>query len=182
MQQCHELPVFFNEMNRATTHIKGADKLLSIKGRDGLYFALSLYTGFRASEILSLKWEDLRGDSVTLVTKRGKLRTAYLSAPLKQRLSEFNETGYVFKGRSGALTYRAALKMVKKRMIECGVETDVMSTHALRKTASRKVYEESGKDISVVCGFLDHSNPATTLRYVGVTMEERKKLFDSIQY
>ena len=180
MQQCHELSLFFNEMNRATTHIKGADKLLSLTGRDGLFFAFSLYTGFRVSEVLKLKWEDIKGDTVTLITKRGKPRTAYLSAPLKERLT--GGEGYVFKGRNGPLTYRAALKMVKKRMIECGIETDVFSTHALRKTAASKVYESSGKNLAVVCEFLNHSNPAITLRYIGVTAKERRELFDSIKY
>lgn len=65
-------------------------------------------------------------------------------------------------GRSGAY------KMLRKAADEAGLRD--IGTHTLRKTFGYHMYRKT-KDVALLQELFNHSSPATTLRYIGVTQD-----------
>jgi len=174
---------------RTTSPIENPFVLLRVPGRDGLFFAFGIFTGMRLSEITSLKWGDVIGQKeFTVRTKRGKMRTFPLvNLTLREKIEE-NYTDqplehYIFSSlrkKNAPLTQKGVNDFVRKRYLEFGVLTDYPSSHSLRKTAGRYVYEMEG--VEAACSFLGHSSIETTLRYIGVTKEKRIETYKKIEY
>lgn len=175
--------------SRTTSPIQNPFVLLSVPGRDGLFFAFGLFTGMRRSEICSLKWGDVLGQKeFTVKTKRGKMRTFPLvNQFLVDKIAEVYENQpldyYIFtslNGPNAPLTQKGVNDFIRKRYLEYGVLTDHASSHSLRKTAGRYVYEMEG--VEAACNFLGHTNVETTMRYIGVTREQRIQTYKKIEY
>ena len=55
-----------------------------------------------------------------------------------------------------------------------------VSTHSFRKSFATTAYENSGYNIELVRQLLQHSNTATTQRYIGVAQRELENALSSI--
>ena len=55
---------------------------------------------------------------------------------------------------------------------ECGIDTARISTHSLRKTFVRSVYDASGHDVIKTMKVVQHSSPVITARYLENTESE----------
>jgi integrase len=120
----------------------------------------------------------------------GKLvtRTVPIPSDMSQRILEFwksenhpalNEL--IFKARRNAtgepMNTQAAIMICKKWVCRLGnIPAEKVSSHMLRKTMARHYYERmfrEGKDaLMLTMVLLDHKNPGTTMRYIGLTQEE----------
>jgi len=170
--------------------IANIKKLLSAKGqeRNQLLFVLGINNGIRTGDLLRLRVGDVlglrAGDSFTIKeSKTGKQNTiainkscdralrAFFSAPENQ---DIPATDYLFKSRKGGnqpLTTFAVNRLIKSWTAAIGLK-GTYGAHTLRKTfgyVQRTVY---GVGFDVLCRRYNHSSPAITMRYLGISSAE----------
>ena len=162
--------------------------------RDKALFIVGLKTGYRISELLSLRVRDVLGpkgeiaDYVTVERRNVKKKTQGRTVPLhpeakealKAWLDEMERRGLlkpdvpVFlsqkKGEIRALDKRSAWRILKNAFRKAGL-SGKLATHTLRKTFARKVHEALGRDLFATQIALGHKNIATTVRYLSTSVE-----------
>lgn len=169
--------------------------------RDRALFLLGVRSGFRISELLSLRLRDVcprsgvsagvaarisvarrhmkkkvEGRSVLL---HPEARTALEEwiAELEQRGQAQGE-GFVFRSRksgaggsSGALSRVQSFRLLQGAFERAGIEGSV-ATHSMRKTFANRVYERLGRDLLKTQKALGHKNINSTVSYLSFRQEE----------
>ena len=163
--------------------------------RDYLMFVLGINTGLRVGDLLALSIEDvLEPGSITIkhsVTireqKTGKLRVFELNDAARDAITlyldtnlDWNKEDYLFQSRkgNGVLTTRAAHKIIKTTLRELGIKGNY-GTHSLRKTFGYHRYSNNVK-LETLQKLFNHSSPAVTLRYIGITKEVIIDAYNSV--
>jgi len=169
-----------------------------------LLFALGFYTGLRISDILRLKWGDILGEKEIVLKERktGKTRKIQVNQDLAEIIDEaalnlhpapehvkrqnkgvnvgwVDPEGYLFTSKKGPaigqpLTVVGANLRIRDTLQVYGIKTQNPSSHCLRKTFARRVYEvnhQSEAALILLSQILNHGNPAVTRRYIGLTAE-----------
>lgn len=174
-----------------------AQNLLKLLKADGahekrLLFALGFYTGLRISDILRLEWETITGAAKFQVTegKTGKVRLIDVHSDFAQIVKDTknateNPTGYIFRSKRGKaigqrLTVVGANKWIRETLEKYGVKTQNPSSHTLRKTFARRVYDLNGQTedaLIVLSAIFRHSGPAMTRKYIGLTNERISNVY-----
>ncbi|MBU5347913.1 site-specific integrase [Paenibacillus lautus] len=187
---------------KAVKDIKKVKQYLSEDGnkRDFTLFTVGINVGLRASDLLSLKVGDVRNvdgtikDSVSLLEqKTGKVRTFELNKSAKealgtylQGLKTFTDDQYLFQSRKGVnspLEVRSLHKIMKSTMRELGIKGNY-GTHTLRKTFGYHVYSTNIVDNPMILPTLqkmfNHSSQEITLRYIGITKEVIRNVYNEL--
>lgn len=161
--------------------------------RDRLLFVLGINTGFRVSELLSLRWEQLWRDgqpvdvvSVTRARLKGgrshrtRVRSRHVAlnaaaaAAVREHAfavsgsAEPNPTGWVFesaKRRPGVISRRHALHILAQAAERAGLEPGV-STRSMRRSFGRDVYSRSGNDLLLTQAAMGHRSVLSTQAYL----------------
>ncbi len=156
-------------------------KLLETDKQMALYWLLGIYTGCRIGDILALKWNDIPEGKVLYIKegKTKKKRIIIISEPLRKVLDLFeNKKGFLFANKNGNIISREWInKKIKKILLDNNLPFKNQSSHMLRKTFATEIHRKS-KDIFLVQKMLNHSTPAVTLRYIGITENEIKQAYD----
>ncbi len=145
--------------------------------RNLLLFTIGTNCGLRISDILSLNVCDVRGKSyICLIEKKtGKYKKFPINNKLKPMIETFTKNKKscsplfesVFKNR---LERYAAYHIIKNACELAGLEEKV-GTHTMRKTFGYHHYKKY-KDVAMLQKIFNHSNPQTTLRYIGIEQEQ----------
>ncbi len=171
--------------------------------RDRLLFILGINTGFRVSELLSLRWEQLwrDGKPVDVVTvsrrtlkggrsprTRVRSRHVALNAPAAAAVREHvfakcgsaepNPHGWVFasaKRRPGVISRRHALHILAQAAEQAGLDSGV-STRSLRRSFGRDVYARSGNDLLLTQAAMGHLNVLSTQAYLRRREDEAQEI------
>ena len=147
--------------------------------RDKALFILLEKTGFRISEALSLRVEDILSNgslvdvvSVTKENMKGKLssRSLPLHGEAKQALMEYLSDGPKM-GSLFPIKRTRAFKVVQDAFRRAGIP-DPHGTHACRKTFCQNVYKRLKNDIFKTCMLMGHKSPETTAKYLSYNEEE----------
>ena len=147
-------------------------------------------TGLRATELVSLKLNDLNLQSGFLLSfgKGAKERLVPIGQEALKWLKEYlvgpriiflknRPSPYVFLNHSGEkLTRQGFAKILKQRALKAGVATNV-SPHTLRHTFATHLLE-GGADLRAVQEMLGHADISTTQIYTHVNREHLKKIYD----
>lgn len=155
--------------------------------RNRLIVILGIRTGFRVSELLSIKIEKLLNkngeivDTIYLDRKnmKGKKRGRYVpihqqaKVAIKEFLQETGRTsGYLFKsrktradGKEIALTPGGVWRILTDAYKELGMDGKI-AVHGLRKTFAQKVYEKTGNNLLETQQALGHANVNSTQHYL----------------
>ena len=150
--------------------------------RDRTLLTLGVKTGFRISELLSLKVQDVRQhgtivDRVTVARRcmkgRHTSRTVALHGEARQAIAELLETGledrhYLFKSRQLAnrpLSACQAWRILKRAANACKLQGRV-ATHNMRKTFARGIYERTDRDLLKTAQALGHKSVSSTVSYL----------------
>lgn len=146
--------------------------------RDYLFFVMGINMGLRLSELLHVKVED--------VTEEGKVKDFYGNEPfiymnkhVKQAITEYlhkrqlDSADYLFKSQKCAspITRQQAYRIINKAAKDVGVPGKV-GTHTLRKTFGYHAYR-SGVAVSLLQKHFHHATPSETLRYLGISKQEK---------
>ena len=156
--------------------------------RDRAIFMLGIYTGFRISEILSLKIQDVLSgsrirNSVTVqrAFMKGKKsgRTMPLHARAQSGIKEWIDSiaGMNSDGCSPLFPCQRTQKRLSPRTFwgnlkyaasHAGVSTCGIGTHSMRKSFTSRLWSSEliGKDLAKMAKLLGHRDPANTLRYI----------------
>ena len=175
------------EIPRFLRALEGDEDRLSVAA-----IRLLLFTGCRRSEVVSLKWDQVKiGEGRFLLrdTKNGRSRSVHLNAKGKEVLEELaerrdleartRESEYVFPSRQG--TRKGHLfdlrKPFQKACEEAGIEN--FRTHDLRHTFA-SVAVRSGASLFDVQKLLGHQDIAMTQRYAHLSDAGLKRATEGV--
>ena len=148
----------------------------------GLYIIISVNSGLRISDILKLKWSDLENDILKLQEKKtGKYREIQINQAIKLAISKFKKTdGYIFLSQKKTVFSRQQINASLKQVFQREAKTLNVSSHSLRKSFGRRVYENNGeseKSLVYLSELFNHTSPAITRQYLGIRQEELNDIY-----
>ena len=132
---------------------------------------LALNTGMRKSEILDLKWKDIKGDEVEIIGKGLKRRVVPLNSAARaiiERQPKKNEHLFDLLNRHQQDLFRRTIGQIRKRT---GVD---FHFHLLRHSFTTRLIEK-GIDFVTVGELLGHSKVSTSLIYSHTDKEKKRK-------
>jgi integrase len=163
------------------------------RNREYLLIGTGAYLGLRASDLLNLRWSALyKKDELSITEKKtGKNRLLTINSSLKDILSYiaddldkngiFNIDAYLFANRNGEkVTIQYTNRLLKKTFSEFGIKTQNASTHTLRKTFGKRVWEMDGKSersLIYLSQIFNHSSTSITRRYIGIVQEDIRDIY-----
>lgn len=179
----------FVEPIRDRKKIQDMKKYLQGNKRNLLFFTLGINSALRVSDLLELKFEDIIDEQLQPLdhiklkeTKTGKHNKIAISKGVKKAIVSYVQdfyksslSDYVFYSRKGgnkSIQRAMAWKIMKETAEAVGVKD--IGTHSLRKTWAYHSYK-AGTDIVIIQDMLNHSSPAITLRYIGITQDEKDR-------
>lgn len=163
-----------------------------------LMLACGFFFGLRISDILLLKWKDLMSSELKVIEqKNSKQRVIKFNKEFlkirDQVISNYpiqpNKDSLIFiYDRKGAdpnkpISKTAANKRIKKVFERYRIKVSNPSSHTLRKTFGRRVYEHFNRSedaLIKLSQMFNHSNVAITRRYIGITQEMIDDIYMSI--
>lgn len=150
--------------------------------RDMLMFLMMSEAGFRVSELVNMKWEDIhfgdkKGYAVVRYGKGGKTRTVPLNKRIRACLRQYPDTAiqqkdYLFIGQRGNLTNIAFNKIIEKYSEKAGIKRGRCTPHTLRHCFSYNYLSRNPADIVGLSQILGHSNLNTTAIYTQRRLED----------
>lgn len=148
--------------------------------RDKCLFVLGTRTGFRISELLSMKVSDVSDENgvfKSVKVKRGYMknksesREIVLHKEARETIKEYlmsvglDEADWLFP-----YTRQAAHNALKKAFKNCGL-SGTLSTHTMRKTFAKNVFKNTN-NIYKTKQALGHKDVGTTVKYLVVDQDE----------
>ena len=196
----------------ASNHHKAADALdwdeaMSLirrlredgKSRDAMLIASGCFLGLRISDLLRLRWKHLFDEKVVLEEKKtGKERILRVNPKLKQLAYEClydleveDTAEFIFGSRKyghySPMSRQMAFKILKQCKEHYKIQSaDAFSTHSLRKTFGRRVWQQEcdkgrgDQALLLLQDVFGHSSVAITKRYLGIRQDEILSVYDSL--
>lgn len=152
----------------------------------GFYIITSINVGLRIGDILNLTFEDFRkGYKTFREQKTEKAKTVKFNETILKAFYKIGgsskRTGYVFTSQKGSVFSRQQINRLLKEIFKSKDKN--ISSHSLRKTFGRRVYEknnESDKALLMLNEIYNHSSIAQTRKYLDITQEEINSVYESI--
>ena len=160
--------------------------------RMSLLIGCGCFFGLRISDILTLSWSMLLDDDkFTLNEKKtNKRRTVKINSDFQRHIKHCHdalhitnddEKCFLSKKKMVYSTQRINIlfKEIKKKY---NLKIEHFSTHSMRKTFGRKVYESSGENANMalikLSEIFNHSNISITKIYLGIREKELLETYD----
>lgn len=145
--------------------------------RNLLLFNIGINTGLRIGDLIKLRIEDVRGKASFTIRegKTSKPRTVHLNAIMADIADYLSDTeattGWLFPSRKGDnhISTTQAYRILAGAGESIG--RDDVGTHTLRKTFGFHYYQRT-KDVATLMEIFNHSDQATTKRYIGIRDQE----------
>ena len=151
--------------------------------RDYAILMLFLNCGIRRSELVGLNLADVYSDRIRVVGKGNKERFVYFGTPCRRALDAYlaernkkvlTDNRALFGSRNGErISVSAVHRLVKKALLQAGLDADQFSAHKLRHTAATMMLS-GGVDVKTVQEVLGHENLNTTQIYTHIESTELK--------
>lgn len=168
-----------------------------LNGKDpkyGLLFKFGLNTGLRISDILPLKVRDIYNENgqfreylILEEQKTSKEKKIKLNNAIRKNLDDYvnnqqlGQNDYLFHSRKGGHIGRVqAYRVLKEGAEALGIEN--FGTHSLRKTWGYWTYKMSKYNIGLIMDTFNHSSQSITLKYIGVTQDQKDELYSLVQF
>ncbi|GAB3369005.1 tyrosine-type recombinase/integrase [Spongiibacter taiwanensis] len=160
------------------------------KHRGEIYSDLWVFgvnVALRISDLLPLTMEQAKSGMLELQEgKTGKLRKITLNdtakAIVNKRIVANPDHIYLFQVDSNrARNKPLSRSAVSKAFAEVGEILDIqLGTHSMRKTLGWVMHSQ-GASIERVCKVLNHSHPAVTMRYIGLTDADTQAAYSEFE-
>jgi integrase len=155
---------------------KGAELLRRKQTRNfGFLIIVGINTGLRIGDLLILTFGDLRKDSFTVVEgDRETKRTITVNERIKLALNYFEEQSddtNCFLSQKGTVYETQSINKLLKKTFNL----KKVSTHSLRKTFGRRVWEKNNQTDGTLVHLADlfgHKSIAVTRKYLGIHQDE----------
>lgn len=152
----------------------------------GLLIICGINLGLRIGDLTSLTFDQLKKDEFTIIEeKTGKQRTLQINDSIKTALGYFSDDlshelgGHAFTSQKGSV-YRS---QSVNRLIKQYFKGNDISSHSLRKSFGRRVWENNNKSESALVylsKIFNHTSIAVTREYLGITQDEIKDIYLSL--
>lgn len=161
-----------------------------------LLIALGSFFGVRISDLLNLKWCDvLNTDFLNIIEKKTKKqRTIKINEQLKKHIQScyreikpLSPNDYIFTSQKGSVYSVQRINVVFKEIkVRYNLKIKNFSTHSMRKTFGRQVYNNAGSSAELalvkLSELFNHSDVRTTRKYLGLRSEELMEAYDLLSF
>ena len=153
------------------------------KARDFAILMIFLNCGIRRSELVNLNISDVYEDRIRVIGKGNKERIVYIGSSCKKAIDAYliernqivlSDNRALFGSRDhNRISVSAVHRLVKKHVLEAGLDPAKLSAHKLRHTAATLMLQ-NGVDVKTVQEVLGHENLNTTQIYTHIENTELK--------
>jgi integrase len=151
----------------------------------GFYIIVSIYCGLRTSDVKTITYEQLREGVIKLKEqKTNKNRTIQVNPTVQKAMSKITRTkqsGLIFLSQKNTvISTQQVNKLLKEVAFSYLLPSHCISTHSLRKTFGRRVYEMSNKSensLMYLSELFNHSSMRLTRIYLGIKQEELNDIY-----
>ena len=182
-----EYPKLRKSLPKYLTLEQSSALLRSVSGqnekRDYAILMLFLNCGIRRSELVNLNISDVYEDRVRVVGKGNKERFVYFGSACRKAIDAYleernnkilSDNRALFGSRNGnRISVDAVHRLVKKALLQAGLDSTQYSAHKLRHTAATMMLS-GGVDVKTVQEVLGHENLNTTQIYTHIENTELK--------
>lgn len=182
-----EYPKLRKSLPKYLTLEQSAALLQSVSGsnekRDYAILMLFLNCGIRRSELVGLNLTDVYEDRIRVVGKGNKERFVYFGGACRKAIDAYlperekqvlSDNRALFGSRdSNRISVSAVHRLVKKALLQAGLDSTQFSAHKLRHTAATMMLS-GGVDVKTVQEVLGHENLNTTQIYTHIENTELK--------
>lgn len=161
-----------------------------------LLIALGSFFGIRISDLLNLKWCDiLNSDILTIIEKKTqKQRTIKINDQLKKHIlacykeiKPSSPNDYIFTSQKGGVYSVQRINVIFKEIrVKYNLKIKNFSTHTMRKSFGRQVYNNAGANAELalvkLSELFNHSDVRTTRKYLGLRTEELMEAYDLLSF
>lgn len=182
-----EYPKLRKSLPRYLTMEQSASLLQAVEGpnakRDYAILILFLNCGIRRSELVGLNLTDVYEDRIRVVGKGNKERFVYFGTSCRKAIDAYlqerkekvlSDNRALFGSRDGnRISTSAVHRLVKKALLQAGLDATQFSAHKLRHTAATMMLS-GGVDVKTVQEVLGHENLNTTQIYTHIESTELK--------
>ena len=164
--------------------------------RISLFIGCGIFFGLRVSDLLRLNWNMLLNKEAKFVLiekKTGKRREVKINREFQKhikdcyqalRINNMDELSFL-SIRNKVYSIQGINLILKELKYRYNLKIDHFSTHSLRKTFGRKVFESSDNaELALVklMELFNHSSIAITKRYLGLRQEEILETYDVLSF
>ena len=182
-----EYPKLRKSLPKYLTLEQSAALLKAVSGqnekRDYAILMLFFNCGIRRSELVGLNLTDVYEDRIRVVGKGNKERFVYFGSSCRKAIDAYlvernekilTDNRALFGSRNGnRISTDAVHRLVKKALLQAGLDSTQFSAHKLRHTAATMMLS-GGVDIKTVQEVLGHENLNTTQIYTHIESTELK--------
>jgi len=182
-----EYPKLRKSLPKYLTMEQSAALLQAVSGanekRDYAILMLFLNCGIRRSELVGLNLTDVYEDRIRVVGKGNKERFVYFGTACRKAIDAYmvertektlSDNRALFGSRDGnRISVTAVHRLVKKALLQAGLDSTQFSAHKLRHTAATMMLS-GGVDVKTVQEVLGHENLNTTQIYTHIENTELK--------
>ena len=182
-----EYPKLRKSLPKYLTMEQSAALLKSVSGqnekRDYAILMLFLNCGIRRSELVGLNLTDVYEDRIRVVGKGNKERIVYMGSSCRRAIDRYLEernsivltdNKALFGSRDkNRISVSAVHRLVKKHLLESGLDASQFSAHKLRHTAATLMLA-NGVDLKTLQEVLGHENLNTTQIYTHIENTDKK--------
>ena len=182
-----EYPKLRKSLPKYLTLEQSAALLKAVSGhnekRDYAILQLFLNCGIRRSELVGLNLTDVYEDRIRVVGKGNKERFVYFGSSCRKAIDAYlpernkkvlSDNRALFGSRdNNRISVSAVHRLVKKALLQAGLDSTQFSAHKLRHTAATMMLS-GGVDVKTVQEVLGHENLNTTQIYTHIENTELK--------
>ena len=153
------------------------------RARDYAILMLFLNCGIRRSELVGLNLTDVYEDRIRVVGKGNKERIVYMGSSCRKAIDRYlderkqivlTDNKALFGSRDkNRISVSAVHRLVKKHLLESGLDASQFSAHKLRHTAATLMLA-NGVDLKTLQEVLGHENLNTTQIYTHIENTDKK--------
>ena len=161
-----------------------------------LLIALGSFFGIRISDLLNLIWCDiLNAETLSIIEKKTKKqRTIKINDQLKKHIwacykeiKPQSNNDYIFTSQKCSVYSVQRINVVFKEIrVKYNLKIKNFSTHSMRKTFGRQVYNNAGSNAELalvkLSELFNHSDVRTTRKYLGLRTEELMEAYDLLSF
>ncbi|CAM2931707.1 tyrosine recombinase XerC [Hathewaya histolytica] len=154
--------------------------------RDFCIITLFLNCGLRLSELCNINISKIKDDTLKIVGKGNKERTAYLNKASLKAINEYlpiretiipyvpdeDKDALFISSKKRRISQRAVERLVKKYVQIANLDYTVLTPHKLRHTSATLMYKYGKVDLRSIQSLLGHESISTTEIYTHVDEED----------
>ncbi len=168
---------------------------MSASARDLALFNLALDSKLRACDLVRLRLDDICSGSV--VRDRATIIQKKTGRPVQFEITEQTRTSierllpqlrargskHLFPSRcraSSCLSTRQYARIVHRWVAAIGLDAAAYGTHSMRRTKAAQIYRKTG-NLRAVQLLLGHTKLESTVRYLGIEVDDALKIAEQIE-